>query len=91
MRIISKVKELPELAIVTKVTGTKRYQLHSTLNVFREGSPDVKIQIGSGVYFLIPIEMSMNGIMAVNADFEVSWEVEDLDLFHWLEKRLHLI
>lgn len=89
MRIIAKVKELPNSAIITKVTGEKRYQLHDKLNIFRGGSPDIKIQIGPGVYFLIPIDMALNGIMAVSEDFEVSWEVDDLSLYNWLDKRLH--
>ena len=91
MKVIAKVKELPKLAIVTKVAGTKKYQLHDTLNIFREGNPEINVQVGRGVYFLIPTEMALNGLMAVNADFEVSWEADDVDLYNWLDQRLNAI
>ncbi|TRO54803.1 hypothetical protein E2P64_08340 [Candidatus Bathyarchaeota archaeon] len=88
MKIIARIKELPEFAVVTKPTGAKQYQLHRKLNIFQGQGVDAKVVTGEDVYFLLPRDMSINGIMAVSGEYEVSWLTTKREAVKWLEQQI---
>ncbi len=84
IKIILPICEVPLYAIVTKITGEKRYQVEDRISIY--GDATFTVADGKQVRFLFPKEMS-NAIIAAPYDYEVLWEVDEYELEKWLCKK----
>lgn len=85
MKVILHVREIPIGAVVTKITGQKRYIVKDKIQIF--GDPSRReIKADDNTRFLY----AENGISCVSGDLEVVWELTDDQLSQFLfEKQSH--
>lgn len=88
MKVILPISEVPHGAIVTKPTGEKRYEVADKINIFGNANVALKVEQPDNVRFMIPVDMSMSGFMAVTPDYSVAWEISEEDLYSYLGEKL---
>lgn len=92
MKVILEAKDIPDNSLVTKITGDKKYRLKNDLKVYNAGSNGVEIQVRTdgNVKFLISEDSRYSTIIeAVPFCKELLWDVNDWDLFSYLDTKLN--
>ena len=89
MKVILPVCEVPLGAIVTKVTGTVKYNLSKTLKIYQQGKTEpTVIDCADGAFFMIPLSHGTASITAIPSQMNVAWNVDDEDLYRYLADKL---
>ena len=91
MKILIKVKDLPEESIVTKKTGMKQYQVRDKVNIYSEDGckfPLEELKAPVGGRFLVSIDPKYSfGIAVVPNNLEILWEASPDELQMFLENQ----
>ena len=90
MKIILPVKEIPIGSVVTKVNGTKRYEVNRVLKIYGDvaGVPkEIKLDINAR--FLIPMD-GLTSINVIDGETEVVWDADCNQIQSYLYEKFHL-
>ena len=86
MKVIMEVRELPIGAVVTKITGEKRYTIKDKISVYGDSALQKELRSIDGTRFLIPVDGDLT-INVVSAYTEMLWNVTDEELYNFMYER----